>query len=80
MAITDQMYELSDWSDDATSPQYVGYLNERVSGAWAIKKMTTSADPAVPSTVRWCKGQSGYTTNWENRGALNYDTYDKVFQ
>lgn len=67
-------YELSDWTDEMTNPQYHGFLH--ASGAWAIKTLDTSTNPR---TVRWCKGASGYVTEWGNRGSQTYDYFDATF-
>ena len=77
MSLIDDMYELDKWTDEGTSPQYVGYFSSGIKGGWAIKKTTTSADPR---TVLWAKGNVGYATAWTNRASLTYNTFDQVFQ
>jgi hypothetical protein len=67
-------YELSDWTDEMTNPQYHGFLH--ASGAWAIKKMDASTNPR---TVRWAVGASSYGTNFSGRGGLSYDYFDAIF-
>jgi hypothetical protein len=61
------IYYLPSDIDDAGTVQYFGYTDNK--GAWYIRKFDTSTSP---KTIRFCFGQSNYTTNFTNRAALTY--------
>jgi hypothetical protein len=67
-------YELSDYTDESVSPQYMGFVN--ASGAWFIKQLITSTDPR---TIRFESGESDYSTGWAGRAAGTYVTFDAAF-
>ena len=62
-------YENND-IDEASSPQYYGFTDG--SGNWFIRKINSGSSTFV-------RGTSNYSTNWTNRVALSYDTFDNTF-
>jgi hypothetical protein len=62
-------YSISDIDESGTT-KYYGYLNEN--GKWYIMEVTGT-------TVRYASGISLFSTNWANRIALTYGTFDNVF-
>lgn len=56
---------------DDSVPSYFGFVNH--SGAWFI--MRESED----SAFRYVKGDTNFSSNWEKRGGLNYNYFDRVF-
>jgi hypothetical protein len=66
-------YKISDKDDDA-SPNYYGFIDK--DGNWYILKFTESAGA---DTFLYCKGTSGYTTNWTSRAGLTYQQFNLVF-
>lgn len=67
-------YELSDYTDEAGTTQYHGYV--RSDGAWFIKRIVTNTDPR---TVRFVSGASGYSDAWAARETKSYVTFDAAF-
>jgi hypothetical protein len=63
-------YEFSD--KQGTDPLYIGYLAK--DGRWFIKKYS-----AATGEMRFCKGDSDYSTNFTNRESLTYDYFSEVF-
>lgn len=62
-------YSLADFDTDST-PQYLGSL--AIDGSWYIKKIDATS-------MRYVKGDSGYTTAWTNRASQTYGYFDAVF-
>ncbi|MEM3036127.1 MAG: hypothetical protein QXS18_04905 [Thermoplasmata archaeon] len=70
----DVLYVLSD-VDEATSDEiYAGYVND--TAGWIVVRYTKSAGI---TNVRYCIGDSDYSTNWNNRAGLSYDYYYNWF-
>jgi hypothetical protein len=63
-------YEFTDIG--GTDPMYIGYTAK--GGNWFIKKYSKSA-----GTMRFFKGDSGYTTAWTGRAGLTYDYFYEIF-
>lgn len=56
--------------DDTTSTEYYGY--ENASGAWYIKKVTSTA-------ITFVAGASNYSTAWTDRATQTYASYKDTF-
>jgi hypothetical protein len=67
-----EFYEPSD-EDTTGNIQYFGYLN--VNGKWIIQEIDRTTSVAA---IRYCNGNTGYSTAWTNRAILTYDYYNKM--
>jgi hypothetical protein len=65
-------YKLADWTDDAVSPVYLGYVTSE--GHWYIKKIDNTA-----RTMRFAVGLSEYATAWSGKVTLDYYYLYEVF-
>ena len=65
-------YKISE-VDDSSSPAYYGFIDK--TGAWFIMKEESSG------AYRYTKGDSGFSSNWENRrsSSLTYGYFDAIF-
>ena len=64
-------YKASD-IDDVGNPEYYGFLKN--DGGWYILKITDG------NNMRYCKGDTDYSTNWNNRATtLTYQLFHLVF-
>lgn len=68
-------YEISNTDQASTATQYFGFLN--ATSAWYILKLTD--DSAGNQAFTYTVGASNYSTNWTNRAALTYSTFDQAF-
>ena len=64
-------FQLSDF-DISSTPFYVGKID--ADGEWFIKRIDTTT-----GEVLYTKGDDDYTTNWDDRSTLTYDTFDNIF-
>lgn len=63
-------YVIADKDETIGGTSYYGYVD--ATGNWYIQKETTTSTTFI-------SGTSNYTTNWTNRAALSYDTFNNVF-
>ena len=64
-------YKASD-IDASGNPEYYGFI--KADGGWYILQITDGVN------LRYCKGDSDYTTNWGNRKiSLSYNLFHLVF-
>lgn len=61
-------YEIADLDEGTIS--YYGYI--ATDGKWFIKQITST-------TIRFCKGSTGYITAWSNRSSQVYQYFNDVF-
>ena len=57
--------------DKTGDPQYFGFVD--ADGAWYIMELT------IDTSIRYCKGDDGYTLAWTNRGTNTYGYYYNIF-
>lgn len=65
----DSYYEFTDLA--GTDPLYIGEVAS--TGEWKISKYSGAA-----KTMRYCVGNSAYTTNWTGRVLLTYSLPNEV--
>lgn len=62
--------------DEASNPSYYGFLAD--DGRWIIMEKTDNVGATGITTVRYCFGQSDYTTAWTGRAGLTYSYYNAI--
>lgn len=65
-----KQYELVRW--DGTTTVYLGYHD--AAQKWYIKKIVVST-----GVITYVKGETLFSTNWDNRASLTYAEYNEVF-
>lgn len=60
--------------DDQSTTMYNGYLNRL--GNWYILRSVVSGSV---TTYTYIKGDSGYSTAWNNRASLDYEAFSEIF-
>ena len=68
-------YRISDQDIAGSGVFYFGYVDP--AGAWYLMKQDGSSNP---TTYRYVKGDSDYTTAWTNRATQTYDYFYTVFK